>query len=186
MWTAAIKTAEPKNSEVANKSHHKSDKRLFPLKIFHACGSPQRTNAHLPHFSSRWHLLAAWPCPSLISFKEMSICHFFISYSPQGRWVFLNRREFVCAIFLPAKQWKKKPDKPPPRHTHTHRYVQPYWGVKALCSPLFSSYSDTYRDTVVAKMSYFRGYRCFFLLLIYFYSGTTKNDDLIQKSTPSS
>lgn len=44
----AIKTADPKNSEAANKSPLNSDKRLFPLKIYHACGSSHRTAAHLP------------------------------------------------------------------------------------------------------------------------------------------
>lgn len=108
MWTATIKR-DPKNSEAANKSHRNSDKRLFPLKIYHACGSSHRAAAHLPHFSSHWHLLTARPCPFLISFEETSICHFFfyLFHSPQGRWVFLNCGELARVIFLPAKQRKK-------------------------------------------------------------------------------
>lgn len=132
-WIAAIKTADTKNSEAANKSHRNSDKRLFSLKICHACGSSHRTAAHLPHFSSRWHLLTARPCPFLISFKEMSICHFFISHSPQGRWVFLNRGELVRVIFLPAKQQRKKPDVPPPPNpVDFHSLTQLVWTL-GLC-----------------------------------------------------
>lgn len=185
MWIAAIKTADTKNSEAANKSHHNSDKRLFSLKICHACGSSHRTAAHLPHFSSHWHLLTARPCPFLISFKETSICHFFISHSPQGRWVFLNREELVRVIFLPAKQQRKKPDVRPPQpcgfpfSNTIGLNIGTLWSIVSLMfSPIEESrpfallswirnasllFLFKYID--VAKMPYFRGFRCFVLLL---------------------
>lgn len=108
-----------------------------------------------PDFSSRWHLLTARSCPFLISFKEMSICHFFISHSPQGRWVFLNRGELVRVIFfLPAKQREKEAWCPPPNPVDFHSltqfveqwdfvtniltYVHLYQWVKALCASLLN------------------------------------------------
>lgn len=50
-------------------------------------------------------------CPAVslpnIFWRNVHLSLFYLSHSPQGRWVFLNHVEFARVIFLLAKQWKK-------------------------------------------------------------------------------